>query len=515
LKFAVAPKAPHIVLRLLAAAGLGLAAALLRYAIDRRLAVDTSYMFGVCAVLVSALLFRTAGPPLVTTFAVGAAWCFFFAADSRSGALKTPGDFIPLMRFLGVGVLFVAFQRALRKTEAELRRVNESLEKHVRERTAQLEARSEQLRALALDLAETESRERKRLAQVLHDHFQQLVSAAKMKVGTIRRRCPDETLIEPLRQTESLLDEALVSSRNLATELSPPVLYDVGLGAAIEWLGRHMEKNHNLAVKVDLERFGEPDNEQIRTIIFECARELLFNVAKHSGVKNAELNAWSPGDGLLHLSVIDRGRGFDTHHSQWRASPDGSFGLFSIRERLGLIGGLLKVVSAPGAGTTADITVPAIARRETSQIFKPTPPPAELAAEDPDRVFRILVADDHELFRESLVSLLEQKPYLSIVGEAGDGEEAVEMARKLCPDIMIVDVTMPKLNGVQVTAMLSREFPRMKIIGLSMHESQDLASAMRSAGASAYCVKNAPVESLINILRSAAAEHAAAATSAH
>ena len=173
------------------------------------------------------------------------------------------------MRFLGVGILFVAFQRTLRKTEAELRRVNESLEKHVRERTAQLETRSEQLRALALDLAETESRERKRLAQVLHDHFQQLVSAAKMKVGTIRRRCTDETLIDPLRQTESLLDEALISSRNLATELSPPVLYDVGLGAAVEWLARHMEKNHNLAVKVDLERFGEPDNEQLRAIIFE------------------------------------------------------------------------------------------------------------------------------------------------------------------------------------------------------------------------------------------------------
>jgi DNA-binding NarL/FixJ family response regulator len=123
---------------------------------------------------------------------------------------------------------------------------------------------------------------------------------------------------------------------------------------------------------------------------------------------------------------------------------------------------------------------------------------------DPDRVFRILVADDHKLFRESLVSLLEQKPYLTIVGEAGDGQEAIDMARKLCPDIMIVDVTMPRLNGVQVTSTLSREFPRMKIIGLSMHESQDLASAMRNAGAMAYCVKNAPVESLINILRTAA-----------
>jgi signal transduction histidine kinase len=96
--------------------------------------------------------------------------------------------------------------------------------------------------------------------------------------------------LESLRQTESLLEEVLSTSRDLAMELSPPVLHDAGLSTAFEWLARRMEKNHHLAVRVRLEGWREPDNEQVRTVIFECVRELLFNVVKHSGAKSA---AWT------------------------------------------------------------------------------------------------------------------------------------------------------------------------------------------------------------------------------
>src|SRR5580658_2159920 len=103
--------------------------------------------------------------------------------------------------------------------EAELCALNETLEKRVQERTAEAEARSRQLRALALDLADTESRERKRLAQLLHDHFQQLVSAAKLKAGFVRRTITEGKAIEALQQIEKLLEDALTASRTLATEL--------------------------------------------------------------------------------------------------------------------------------------------------------------------------------------------------------------------------------------------------------------------------------------------------------
>src|SRR3984957_18302136 len=230
-------------------------------------------------------------------------------------------------------------EEALRRTEGALRAINDSLEQRVRDRTAELERRSEQLRALALDLAETESRERKRLAHMLHDHFQQLISAARMKISILRRRTKADNDVESLRQTESLLEEAQNASRLLATDLSPPVLHDAGLAPALEWLARRMEQTHNLVVQLDLAKCQDPDNEQVRTILFECVRELLFNVVKHASVKTAELSAEELREGLLELRVIDHGSGFDPSRSELSRHPDGSFGLFSMRERLGLIGG--------------------------------------------------------------------------------------------------------------------------------------------------------------------------------
>jgi PAS domain S-box-containing protein len=395
-------------------------------------------------------------------------------------------------------------EEALRRTEAILRITNDSLEQRVRDRTAELESRSEQLRALALDLAETESRERKRLAHMLHDHFQQLISAARMKIGVLRRRSRIDADIESLRQADNLLDEALCASRTLATELSPPVLHDAGLAAALAWLIRQMEQSHGLIVRLDVDSCPEPDNEQVRTILYECVRELLFNVVKHAGVKEAELSASAARDGLLEVRVVDHGKGFDARAGELKRKPDGSFGLFSIRERLGLIGGLSNVISSPGRGTTIKITVPvATPPQKEVQVVRPQVAPVHTG-----RIVRVLVADDHKLFREGLISLLNQEPYLDVVGEAGDGMEAVEMARQLRPDIMILDVTMPKLNGVQVASRLTKELPNVRIIGLSMHERDDMAKAMCAAGAVAYCAKSAPIESLVSVLRGAAAADA-------
>ncbi|MFT3784678.1 MAG: PAS domain S-box protein [Tepidisphaeraceae bacterium] len=411
----------------------------------------------------------------------------------------------------------------LRSSQSALRQLNESLESRVRERTVEAQMRSEQLRALALDLAETESRERKRLAQILHDHFQQLVSAAKLKAGIVRRRLDDSPLVESVRAIEGLLDEAISASRSLATELSPPVLHDAGLAPALDWLVRRVKQDHNLNVDLHIEPGTEPDNEQVRVVLFECVRELLFNIVKHAGVLDASVSLTHLHEGLLQIRVRDAGKGFDASRMNITRKPDGSFGLFSIRERLSLIGGLVTVRSSVGKGTVVDLTVPTTFKvEEAGGEVQPQPfdsiagevivqgtnqSPAEAAALIPTPV-RVLVADDHRLFREGLISLIAQEPYIDIVGQAADGAEAVELARSLKPDVMIVDVTMPKLNGIQVTTAVMKELPRTRIIGLSMHERDDMARAMRDAGAIAYCTKGGPTENLIAILRGAATARA-------
>jgi DNA-binding NarL/FixJ family response regulator len=119
-----------------------------------------------------------------------------------------------------------------------------------------------------------------------------------------------------------------------------------------------------------------------------------------------------------------------------------------------------------------------------------------------DHPAHILVADDHQLFREGMIHLLSQESDLKVVGEAADGEQAVELTRKLKPDIVILDVTMPKLNGVRAAEQISREFPETRIIGLSMHEDKDMAKAMRAAGAAVYLTKGGSSEKLLEVVRS-------------
>jgi DNA-binding NarL/FixJ family response regulator len=101
-----------------------------------------------------------------------------------------------------------------------------------------------------------------------------------------------------------------------------------------------------------------------------------------------------------------------------------------------------------------------------------------------------------------VIHLLSQEPDLTVIGEAADGHEAVEITRKLKPDILILDVSMPKLSGVHVASQLSRELPETRIIGLSMYEDMDMAKAMRAAGAAAYLTKGGSSETLLDVVRS-------------
>lgn len=114
---------------------------------------------------------------------------------------------------------------------------------------------------------------------------------------------------------------------------------------------------------------------------------------------------------------------------------------------------------------------------------------------------RVLLADDHQILREGLASLLADEPDMEVVGEAGDGQEAIELARSTAPDVILMDVTMPGVDGIQATRQITSEISNVRVIGLSMHEEEDMAKAMRAAGASAYLSKGGPSEALIAAIR--------------
>ena len=114
---------------------------------------------------------------------------------------------------------------------------------------------------------------------------------------------------------------------------------------------------------------------------------------------------------------------------------------------------------------------------------------------------RILVADDHNIIREGVVSLLEKQPDLNVIGEAGDGRTIVRLARELVPDVVIMDISMPDLNGVEATRQIIKELPMVKVIALSVHFDKHIVKGMLQAGASAYMSKYSAAQELIKAIR--------------
>lgn len=111
---------------------------------------------------------------------------------------------------------------------------------------------------------------------------------------------------------------------------------------------------------------------------------------------------------------------------------------------------------------------------------------------------RILLVDDHPIFRKGLCLLLEQEKTLEIIGEAGDGQESIEMVRKEQPDLVVMDITMPKLNGMEATRKILSEFPDIKIVALSIHSGKRFVKKMLGAGAVGYILKESVPEELVN-----------------
>jgi signal transduction histidine kinase len=224
---------------------------------------------------------------------------------------------------------------------------------------SQVAAYQENLRSLASSLSLAEERERRRLAVYLHDQIGHTLALANIKLGELQKslsgRCP-EFPAEELAKTGSILEQAIRDTHSLTFRISSPILYELGLEAALEWLTEQFQKDHGLSVRFMAS--GQPLalEHDVQVLLFQAVNELLVNVVKHARARNVEVSL-RPEGGFLKIEVGDDGVGFQLPRTDLRRSPCG-FGLFSIRERLRPWDGTMEVQSEPGAGTHVILTVP-------------------------------------------------------------------------------------------------------------------------------------------------------------
>jgi CheY-like chemotaxis protein len=403
------------------------------------------------------------------------------------------------------------------------------LEQRVSERTQELRDSQLRLRDLATELTLTEQRERRRLAGDLHDYLAQLLVLIRIKIRQTSAHVKEPAPTSLLMEADQAIIDSLNYTRSLVAELAPPALQEFGLLEGFGWLAEQMQ-NHGLTVTVkkNVQQVVLDDDQAV--LVFQSTRELLFNVLKHAGTNHAEVTIDKNGDGHLVVTVKDEGCGFNLEEVIAQNDERKRFGLFSVRERTEAMGGRLEVTSASSRGTCAALIVPYWPAnvRPTRKPDPPTSPaaavmssgregspisaePAGLGEDrfsgEPNRTrgkeLRILLADDHAMVRQGLRSILDAYRDISVVGEAADGEEAVEMAESLSPDVIVMDVNMARVDGIEATRRVKARWPGIIVVGLSVSTRAQVESLLLEAGASCYISKEAAGDQLYGAIMTA------------
>ena len=370
-----------------------------------------------------------------------------------------------------------------------------------------LKANEQALRQLSSRLLELQDEERRRIARDLHDVTGQKLALQCIALSRMTRlvapTANDETK-ESISQCLELTNQISEEIRTLSYLLHPPLLDELGLPSAVKWYTQGFQKRTGIQVDVvlaqDLPRL-RPDAE---VALFRVVQESLTNVHRYSDSPSAYVRVRREKD-VFKLEIGDFGKGMKVEKTKERGgavAPLG-VGIQGMRQRLRQLSGHLEIVSRPGKGTVVTAALPI---RELSLAADEEGVTPRIAATEKARgekpTARILVADDHEMLRRGVRSMLENEPDLEICGEATDGIDAVEKTLKLKPDLVILDVNMPALNGLAVIRQILRAKPETKVLIFTVHDSEQTAQESFHAGAHGFLSKGKAGRDLIAAVKS-------------
>jgi PAS domain S-box-containing protein len=257
--------------------------------------------------------------------------------------------------------------KAIRSTDGILLYYEGTVEDITEQKKAEEKIKSyqKQLRSLASDLSLAEERERRRIATTLHDHIGQILAISKIKLGALLQSADNDGFLEQLKEVREHVEQAIQYTRSLTFELSPPILYDLGLESALEWLTEQIKEQHGIHCVFETDGSPKPVSDEIRIVLFSAVRELLMNVTKHAQASVAKITIRRVNDSIV-IHVADNGVGFTVSKMNFYLDENKGFGLFSIRERLRHLSGQMDVRSGRGRGTRVILTAPLATEKEKS-----------------------------------------------------------------------------------------------------------------------------------------------------
>lgn len=354
----------------------------------------------------------------------------------------------------------------------------------------------EKVRALSSQLSLSEEQERKRLATQLHDQIGHAMVTAKMKLVNLQSTSPDFEKSPELDGIIAMIGKAIDDVRSLTFEISPPVLHELGLGPALEWLTEQTRNRYDLNTEYQGVTLPRRLDNELAVLLFQASRELLFNVYKHAEADKVTVTL-TVADGLIAVEVADDGQGFADTIDVIGHDPRTGYGLLSISERMRFLGGEMQVRSTPGHGTSVVLQAP-VSYHDPAPVDGLLPRRCEAGRAKPvkDRMIRVLIADDHTLMRRGIHSILSGIPQIEIVGEAGDGLQTYNLALELRPNVIVMDIDMPEVDGIKATGAILAELPDTRVLALSMHANRSYVRQMLAAGALGYLLKDGAAEEL-------------------
>jgi len=272
----------------------------------------------------------------------------------------------------GIAKIFDDYKQKVEERNQELSDKNLLMLHEIKERKKvenTLRQSEDQLRVLSSEIQLTEERERRRIATDLHDSIGPMLAVSNLKLDMLSDKIDPPDIKEELGTVQGQIKEVIQQARSLTFQLSPPILYKLGLEAALASLAEQTQDQQGINTVFEADSLPKELDQDVQIHLFRSVRELVINVLKYARAKNVKI-AVSRENNHIKIDVTDDGVGFEFTEFGLSRDGTGGLGLFSINERLRLLGGQMKINTSPGKGTSVILNAPLCQKNEHSDNYE-------------------------------------------------------------------------------------------------------------------------------------------------